>query len=159
MAKMKFEGLAEYEAQLLKVQELSRTAIGEAIYHGAKEIADAVKQNINALPVDNRTRVKEGLINGVSDVQKQGLIESFGIAKLQDDGGYVHVKLGFDGYNSVTTKSFPNGQPNSMIARSVNSGTSFRRQIPFVDNAVSQHKAAAEQKMKEQFDKVLSKAI
>lgn len=159
MAKMKFEGLAEYEAQLLKVQELSRTAIGEAIYHGAKEIADAVKQNINALPVDNRTRVKEGLINGVSDVQKQGLIESFGIAKLQDDGGYVHVKLGFDGYNSVTTKSFPNGQPNSMIARSVNSGTSFRRQIPFVDNAVSQHKAAAEQKMKEQFDKVLSKAV
>lgn len=159
MAKMKFEGLAEYEAQLMKVQELSKTAIGEAIYHGAKEIADAVKQNINALPVDNRTRVKEGLINGVSDAQKQGLIESFGIAKLQDDGGYVHVKLGFDGYNSVTTKSFPNGQPNSMIARSVNSGASFRRQIPFVDNAVSQHKAAAEQKMKEQFDKVLSKAV
>lgn len=159
MAKMKFEGLAEYEAQLLKVQELSNTAIGEAIYHGAKEIADAVKQNINALPVDNRTRVKEGLINGVSDAQKQGLIESFGIAKLQNEGGYVHVKLGFDGYNSVTTKSFPNGQPNSMIARSVNSGTSFRRQIPFVDNAVSQHKAAAEQKMKEQFDKVLSKAV
>lgn len=159
MAKMKFQGLEEYEAQLLKVQELSRTAIGEAIYHGAKEIADAVKQNINALPVDNRTRIKEGLLNGISDRQKQGLIESFGIAKLQNDGGYVHVKLGFDGYNSVRTKSFPNGQPNSMIARSVNSGTSFRRQIPFVDNAVSQHKAAAEEKMKEQFDKVLSKAI
>lgn len=159
MAKMKFEGLEEYEMQLMKVQEISRTAIGEAIYHGAKEIADAVKQNINALPVDNRTRVKEGLLNGVSDAQKQGLIESFGIAKLQNDGGYAHVKLGFDGYNSVKTKSFPNGQPNSMIARSVNSGTSFRRQIPFVDNAVAQHKAAAEKKMQEQFDDVLSKAI
>ena len=159
MAKLKFQGLEEYENQLLKVQELSKTAVGEAIYYGAKEIADAVKQNIYNLPIDNRSYVRNGMLNGVTEEQRQGLIDSFGVAKLQNDGGFIHVKLGFDGYNSVVTGPFPQGQPNAMIARSVNSGTSFRRQIPFVDEAVRQHKAAAEEKMKEQFDKVLSKAV
>jgi hypothetical protein len=69
------------------------------------------------------------------------------------------VKLGFAGYNSTITDKYPNGQPNSMIARSLQSGTSFRARIPFVDNAVSAKKSACEQKMIETFDKVLAKEM
>ena len=92
------------------------------------------------------------MLYGISEEQKQGLINGFGIAPMQNDNGYLHVKLGFDGYNSVKTKNYPNGQPNSVIARSVNSGTSFRQRIPFVDNAVSRAKAAAEEKMIKKLD-------
>lgn len=159
MAKLKFKGLEEYENQLLKLEEISRECIGQAIYEGAKEIADAVKVNINNLPIDER-RVKDGeMLNGVSSLQKVGLAQGFGIARLQNENGYIHVKLGFAGYNGVKTKQFPAGQPNSMIARSVNSGTSFRQKIPFVDNAVRQYKDAAEQAMVKKFDEALKKSI
>lgn len=159
MAKMKFKGLEEYEKQLLKLENISRECIGQAIYAGAKEVADAVKASIQNLPIDER-RVKNGeMLNGVSQAQRAGLIDGFGIAKLENDNGYVHVKLGFSGYNMVKTKQYPAGQPNSVIARSVNSGTSFRQRIPFVDDAVRQHKDAAEKAMIKTFDETLGKSI
>jgi len=159
LAKLKFRGLEEYEKQLLKLQNVSRECIGKAIYEGAGLVADRVKQGIHSLPIDER-HVRPGeQLTGISAKQKAGLIDGFGIAPLKDENGYLHVKLGFAGYNGVTTRQYPNGQPNSVIARSVNSGTSFRQQIPFVDNAVNASKAAAEQKMKETFDKALKSSL
>lgn len=159
MAKLKMQGLEKYEQQLLKLKDISREAIGQAIYDGAGIVADQVMANIQSLPVDERGYTKEGTLHGVTSLQKAGLAEGFGIAKLQDEGGYAHVKLGFNGYNGVKSKRYPNGQPNSMIARSVNSGSSFRDRIPFVDNAVSAKKSAAEQAMIKKFDSVISKAL
>ena len=159
MAKLKFEGLDEYEKQLLKLQSVSKECIGEAIFEGAAIIADAVKQNIASLPIDSRVVKKGEMLTGINEVQKAGLMEGFGIATMQNENGYMHVKLGFDGYNGMVTKKYPGGQPNSMIARSVNSGSSFRQRIPFVDSAVNAKKAAAEQKMKETFDKALQSSL
>lgn len=159
MAKLKMQGLEKYEQQLLKLKNISREAIGQAIYEGAGIVADQVMANIQSLPVDERGYTKEGTLHGVTSLQKAGLAEGFGIAKLQDEGGYAHVKLGFNGYNGVKSKRYPNGQPNSMIARSVNSGSSFRDRIPFVDNAVNAKKSAAEQAMIKKFDSVISKAL
>lgn len=152
MAKLKFKGLEEYEGKLLQLKNLSREMIGEAVFEGAGVVADAVKDAIGSIPVDNRYASGSTMLYGISEEQKQGLIDGFGIAPMQNDNGYLHVKLGFDGYNSVRTKAYPNGQPNSLIARSVNSGTSFRQRIPFVDNAVSRAKAAAEEKMIENIE-------
>ena len=152
MAKLKFKGLEEYEGKLLQLKNLSREMIGEAVFEGAGVVADAVKDAIGSIPVDNRYAGGSTMLYGISEEQKQGLIDGFGIAPMQNDNGYLHVKLGFDGYNSVKTKNYPNGQPNSLIARSINSGTSFRQRIPFVDNAVSRAKAAAEEKMIEKLD-------
>ena len=159
MAKLKMQGLEKYEQQLLKLKDISREAIGQAIYDGAGIVADQVMTNIQSLPVDERGYTKEGTLHGVTSLQKAGLAEGFGIAKLQDEGGYAHVKLGFNGYNGVKSKRYPNGQPNSMIARSVNSGSSFRDRIPFVDNEVNAKKSAAEQAMIKKFDSVISKAL
>lgn len=158
MAKLKFQGLEEYEAQLLKLQTVSRTCVGKAIYEGAKVVADAVKENIESIPIDRR-RVSKQMLTGITETQKQGLRDGFGIARIQNENGYVHVKIGFDGYNGATSQKYPNGQPNSVIARSVNSGTSFRQRLPFVDNAVNATKAAAEQKMKDTFDKTLKSSL
>ena len=99
------------------------------------------------------------MLNGITEAQKQGLRDGFGIARLQDDNGYLNVKLGFNGYNSQRSKSYPGGQPNSLIARSVNGGCSFRQRIPFVDNAVNQTRSAAEQKMKDKFDKAIGEVM
>lgn len=159
MANMKWQGLEEYELQLTRIRDASPECIGEAIHEGAGIIADAVRENINAIPVDNRFVRKGQMLTGISQPQKDGLLESFGIAPMQDDNGYINVKLGFDGYNGVKTKSYPNGQPNSVIARSVNAGTSFRVKIPFVDNAINAKKSEAENAIKNKFDEALERAL
>ncbi len=159
MAKLQFKGLEEYEAQLLKLRGLTEQMIGEAIYEGAAIVADEVKKGIESLPIDDRYATGGTMLHGITQEQKQGLLDGFGIASMQNENGYLHVKLGFNGYNSMKTKNFPNGQPNSMIARSVNSGSSFRQRIPFVDNAVNSAKSRAEEKMKQKLDEAIEKAI
>lgn len=159
MAKLKLRGLEEYEEKLLELRNMSREVIGEAVFEGAAVVADEVRRNIQALPVDDRFVRGADMLYGVSEAQKQGLLDGFGIAPLQDENGYLHVKLGFSGYNSVRTKNYPNGQPNAVIARSVNSGTSFRQRIPFVDTAVASARSQAEDKMKQKLDDAISEVM
>lgn len=143
MASWKFEGLDEYLRQLERLQGSSDQAIGKAIYEGAGVVARACAAAIKALPVSNQHDS-----NGITSVQKAGLIEGFGISHAQTDGYYRNVKLGFDGYNGQKTHKYPNGQPNSMIARSINSGSSYRRKNPFMDKATASSKSACEATMK-----------
>lgn len=159
MAKLKFSGLDEYVSQLKTLVTVSEVCIGRAVHDGAGVVADAMKAAIESLPIDERYVKSGNTLNGISSLQKKGLIEGFGIATLRNDNGYLNVKLGFDGYNGVKTKQFPSGQPNAMIARSINAGTSFRQRVPFIDNTVRQQKDACEKKMKETFDKELKKVI
>ncbi len=163
MAKFLFAGLEEYEKLLTKLStsESIRAVCGATIYAGADVVADAIRQGIDALPtVDHRTRgSKDHKIAGITPAQKQGLKEGFGITPMSNENGYYNVKLGFDGYNSVKTAKYSAGQPNSLIARSVNSGTSFRQKIPFVDQAARKAKPKAEELMGEAFDEALQKQM
>ena len=125
MAKITFPGLRDYELMLSKIEGVTDDMIGRAVYEGAGIVADAVKANIEALPIVTGYGTSENpLPGGVTAVQKAGLREGFGISKLQDDSGYLNVKLGFDGYNRTKTEKYPGGQPNQLVARGVESGTS-----------------------------------
>lgn len=143
MATWKFKGLDEYLRKLEQLQNSSDEAVGKAIYEGAGIVAKACASAIQSLPVNNQ--YGQG---GITSVQKAGLIEGFGISHAQTDGLYRNVKLGFDGYNGQKTKKYPNGQPNSLIARSINSGSSYRQKNPFIDRATSASRSACEAKMK-----------
>lgn len=154
MASWKFKGIDEYLRQLERLQGSSDQAIGKAIYEGAGVVAKACAAAIKALPVNNQYSS-----DGITSVQKAGLIEGFGVSHAQTDGLYRNVKLGFDGYNGQKTKNFPNGQPNSMIARSINSGTSFRRKNPFMDRATASSKATCEATMKRVIETEIQKVV
>ena len=154
MATWKFVGLDELVAEYNRVLNGEKDYIGKAVGAGAGIVADAVKTEIRGLPVNNQ--YNSGVI---TSVQKKGLIDGFGIARLQDDNGYLNVKLGFDGYNGQKTKKYPNGQPNSVIARSVNSGSSFRKKNPFVDRATRANKAKCEQVMERTINDEITKLI
>lgn len=163
MAKFKFIGLDGYMDTLSRLSsaETVKAICGATIYAGADIVADAIRAGIDGLPVvDHRQKGSESSqLGGITSAQKKGLQEGFGISPMAEENGYYNVKLGFDGYNSVKTKKYPNGQPNSMIARSINSGTSFRAKIPFVDSAVKQNKKKAEQAMKEKSDEEIRKVM
>lgn len=139
MAKISFPGLEQYERKLSTLFKNTDQIAGAAIYAGADIVADAIKRNIGTLPQ------KTG-------VTKRGLENSFGIAPLQDDRGYLNVKLGFDGYNE-------NGVANVLMARVFESGTSKVPKHPFVRPAVNASKKQAEAKMAEVLDAEIKKLM
>lgn len=141
------KGLDSYISYLQKIDAVTDEAIGEAVYEMAKVVADSVRSGIQALPtVSNEANIatyKKGY-SRLSDEEKQGLLDGFGVSPMQDDGGYINVKLGFDGYNSVKTKKYPKGQPNALIARVTESGSSYREKTPFIRPAVNAARKPAE---------------
>lgn len=144
-------GLTEYIAQLQKVADVD-AYLGKAVYEGASVVNDAVESALQALPVDDSYGNKSQKRNGLRTIEKEGLIKSYGIAKMQKDNGYWNVKLGFDGYNKL-------GKANAMIARSVISGTSFMQKNDFMSKAVRSSKSAAEEAMKAKIDQEISNII
>ena len=159
MAKITFKGLEEYELRLSRLSQGAEEIAGKAIYAGAAIVADAVRANIQRL--DARPD-REGLVAyqkkeppPLTQSQKQGLLDGFGVSSLQDDRGYLNVKLGFDGYNIVKTKKHPQGQPNVLIARVTESGSSYRQKTPFMRTAVNASRKEALEKGREAVDRVL----
>lgn len=142
MAKMFIgKGIDNYVQSLESLLNNSQGMIGQAVYEGAKIVADAVMDNINAIPVGRY---------GIRGYQKDGLIEGFGISKSQNSNGFINVKIGFEGYNVGPITD----QPNAMIARSLEKGTSWMKPIPFVTRAVNATKAAAEKAMADKLDEL-----
>lgn len=148
MATFQFGGIDNYIVQLNKLQQSTKDGVvGKTVYAGAAVVADSVRRAIQALPVGDGRARDGGLVDTVTLPQKAGLLDGFGVSRMKDDNGFVNVKLGFDGYNSTRTEKYPRGQPNALIARAVNSGTTFRKKTKFVDKAVNSAKKAAESAM------------
>lgn len=149
------KGLDNYIAYLQSINAVTDEMIGEAVYDMAKVVADKVRANIEALPaVSNAANIatyKQG-VSRLSEPEKQGLLEGFGVSAMQNDDGYMNVKLGFDGYNSIKTKKYPNGQPNALIARVTESGSSYRKKTPFIRPAVNAARKPAEKAGQEKID-------
>ena len=141
------KGLEKYIRQLGDLEFQSTEMTGKAVYKGAGIVADAIKKSIDDIP----ERVGKSP-KGIYKDQREGLKDGLGIAPMRNDNGYLNVKIGFDGYNSHVTKSFPKGQPNAMVARAVNSGTSFAQKDPFVDKTVRKVKQEAETAMQTVID-------
>lgn len=132
--------LEEYLQELQKLEKNSPEIIGKAVYNMADIVADEVKKGIESLPaVPDAEGLKAYQAKESPPLtysQKKGLLDSFGITRMQEDDGYYHVKLGFDGYNNVKTKTYPKGQPNVLIARVTESGSSIKEKHPFIRPAV-----------------------
>lgn len=158
MAKITFPGLADYELMLSKLEDGAKEIIGKAIYEGAGIVADEIKSSIQSLPiVRGYGTTTNKLPGGVTSAQKAGLIDGLGISSMQDDAGYLNVKIGFDGYNNTRTEKYPQGQPNQLVARGVESGTSWKQKKPFIRPAVNRAKKRAESEMARIIDEELEK--
>lgn len=154
------DGIANYIGQLERVSRATDEMVGRAVYEGADIIADEVRKNIENLPVSDAAGNSAEKVSGLRTIQKKGLLDGLGIARKQTSMGYVHVKVGFDGYNGLKTGIYKaKGQPNAMIARTFESGNSFTKKTPFVAPAVRDKREAAERKMAEVIDREISKLI
>lgn len=154
MAKVKVIGFDLFTEDIVRMANLTEEAVGHAIYDGANILANEVSAEIASLPIEgvNEYGTTHKPVRGIKIEQRNGLADSFGIARMRNEDGTWNVKMGFDGYNGLKTRNFPNGQPNALIARSLESGTSFRAKIPFISKAFNKAKQTAEQKMKTVFE-------
>ena len=133
-----FDSLEKVIDKFIIMEKGSEKVFKQGLYAGAGVVADEIKSRIESLPVQERKRTGYAPwipyknakapydeLNGITSYQKEGLINGFGIAEFRNDGGSISTAIGFDGYNSK-------GEPNQLIARSVESGSSIRKKHPFV---------------------------
>lgn len=145
MAKLTVKGLDKYISDLSQLSNAVDDDLGKAIYAGAQIVADAARAGIESIPVG-----KNPIKGEIEQVQKDGLLQGLGIASMQLKGTELNVKLGMDGYNAK-------GQPNSMILRSIEAGTSWGRPAnPVVKRAVNKTRRQAEQAMVKAFEEAIS---
>ena len=152
-------GLEEYLAQLQDLEENTEDIIKKGIYEGAAVVVSTIRNATASLPVNEGHGTPSHKLNGVSRIQKAGLLNGLGIAPMKEDGMGWNTKIGFDGYNRAKTKTWPNGQPNMMVARSIESGTSWMQKQPFMRKAEQGSRARCEAVMSETIDKEIKKLI
>lgn len=156
MAKMTIKS-SDVSTYLSSVGANISDAARAAVAAGAGVLADAVRQRLEALPEDdNRYLVPGDLFKGVPKEQKQDLLDSLGITPVKQDANLTYnAAVGFDGYGSTPTKTYPKGLPNQLLARSIESGSSVRRKTPFFRKAVDASEEAALEAMQAELDKHL----
>jgi hypothetical protein len=148
-------GFDELEKQLreLSDQKTINNTAKRAIYDGAGIVMDEVRANLEALPVSNDPH------KGIRADQKRGLLAGLGAAKMRDDGGLISTKTGIEGYNDHKTKKYPNGQPNAMIARSYESGTTLNKAYHPFSRAIRAARQKALAAMQAKFDEEIKKHV
>lgn len=162
MARISFGGAREYMAKLARLSALEKEQVlGPAVFAGAKVVADEVRNEIDAIPADPHWGRENRKTSGPFQSQKESLKNSLGIAPMQTDAkGYINVKIGFDGYNEHRTSTkWPKGEPNQMVARAIESGTSFMEGHPFIKTAVQNSRKAAVETMAKKVDEEIDKIM
>lgn len=152
--------MSEYISQLQKLSKVSNEVIGEGVYAMAGVVADSIREKLEALPTvtdqKNIISYRKGEKTHLSVTEKEGLLKGFGISPMRTDDGFVNVKLGFDGYNNVKTEAYPQGQPNSLIARITESGSSYRDKTPFIRKGINASKERALNEAKSVIDRKIN---
>lgn len=138
MAKIEFKGIEKYQKILAEIGNKSEKICKVAVYDGAAIVADAVRKNYDSYSHP----YSEG----------NGLIDSMGLSKMQNDSGYVNTKLGFFGY-------LKDGKPAALVAAAMESGTSHQSKKPFVRTAVKRVKASAQNAMKKTLDEQIERIM
>lgn len=168
---------AEMEKYVKNLEAFANATDGmlkATIYPGAKVMADEMREAIRELPEitvqtrkrkgsnvkrpkDTRKRTGKKRQAGITKVEKEGLLEGLGITSMRYNGSLLNAKIGMDGYNKHITEKWPKGHPNAMVARSLESGTSFRQKTPFIAPTAQKFKDKAERNMAKEFDEQVKK--
>ena len=164
MAKFQMQGINQYLDQLRKLEKGTDTVCKAAIYAGAGVLADGIRQELKSdtLVISDKAAMaawNENKQTYISEKQRKGLLESLGVTPIRDKFGIFDAKIGFDGYNDIKTERWPNGQPNALIARACESGSSAMLKQPFIRPTEKRLKNAVYQAMDEAADKETQKII
>lgn len=163
MAKITFKNQSDYFLKLkqLETHFVKDTSLEKAVHEGAGIIADEIRKNLESLP-EEQFRYLDTFwgeyFGNVPTGQKIDIVEGFGLTPIEkDSSGFLHTKAGFEGYGDFPTKEYPQGVPNALIARAIESGSSVRDKRPFVRPAIKAKQKEAIKAMEESIDNDIKK--
>lgn len=163
MAKFEYRGIKQYIDMLKGLDGNARELCEKVTYAGARIVANEIKKNLKNLETVTDAEAlaawRERRPTKISVAQKNDLIKSMGIAPITDKYGVIGTKIGWDGYNWVTTRRWWNGQPNRLIANVCESGSTAMLKQPFVRPAVERTKKEALAEMAKTADAEIKKII
>lgn len=151
MAKSKVIGIDNWTTTINEISIDSEKMASAAVYQGAGVITDGLRAAIQKLSARSGGYGRYWI--GVTDEERQGLLDGLGITQHKKNDGIVSTKIGFDGYNAYKTKKYPQGHPNSMVARTLETGTSWLHKTPFIAPTVRRLKESAVAAMQAELDK------
>lgn len=146
-----------YLDELKQMQDAIVPICKMGLYDGARAALDAVLAEIDDIP--DRRYTNSGMARGLTKSDKEDLRAGLGISRMRDVEGQVSVKIGFDGYGSHSTPTWPNGVPVAMIARAICRGTSWLEKYDFIGKAMGKSRAKIEDKISNRIDYQIQKTI
>ena len=152
------EGLEELNRTLAQLGEKAQDVAKGALYDGAGIVADAFTSAVNRINTEPFKYARNGEMRLPSPEEKQALIGRVGIAKFKVTGGSVDTLIGITeagGYTMI------NGRKKAvrLIARSINSGTSFMKKQPVFRQAKTMCEQAAVGAVAEKAEKMFDEII
>lgn len=142
----KLEELDALERRFSLLASEATTIAKRSLYDGAAVAADSLRVSVNGLSRVSDAEAIQAHRTGTPTIlsvsQKNGLRKGLGISPMKVKGKAISVKVGFDGYNSVKTKRWPDGQPNQMVAASCEHGSTAMVEQPFIRPTFESHRAS-----------------
>lgn len=158
MASLKADGVADVAVMFGKAAQAGTPIAKMAVYDGARVMADEIRREIGALPVDKERHLKPGEKYAVITARdKKDLAAHLGITKITNTGSGTRAVIGFAGYGSKHTKKYKNGLPMALLARSLMKGTEVRKKSAFIERAIGAASEKAQSAMVETAEKAIAK--
>lgn len=157
MARMTFKAGDEYALKLTALGVQSEEIAIKAIESGAGIVTNEIRKNLTANLNDPESASRNGRVQFKNFYNKTSgsLFESLGITPVErDKDGILQAKIGFGDPDYD-----PNGVPNVLKARVMESGSSTIRKRPFVRPAVNATRKAAQEEMQRIIDEEIEKIM
>ena len=150
------EGLTEVSEMLAKLGDRAQEVASGALFDGAGVVADAYRRAVESIRTEPFRGKRDHRLP--SPEEKNALIGKTGIAKFSRDGGEVNTVIGISGSAGYADIA-GNKRAVRLIARSINSGTSFMQKQPVFRKAVNDSRTAAERAIASRAEKEFEKII
>ena len=155
---IKTDGLKELSEMLTRLGNKAEDVASGALYDGAGIVADAFNQAINRIQTEPFRYAAGGRKRKPSPEEKAVLQGKSGVARFRKNGSEVDTMIGISakaGYVNL------NGKPKAvrLIARSINSGTSFMNKQPVFRQAKSQAQGPAKAAIVAKAEEMLNEII
>lgn len=143
---IKTDGMEELNRMMAQLGERAYDVASGALFDGAGIVADAMKSAINRIVTEPFNYVADPDSVGkryASPDEKAALLGKSGIAKFDKTGDGVDTVIGVSGAAGYANVG---GKPKAvrLIARSINSGTSFMHKQPVFREAKSRSQSPAQ---------------
>lgn len=139
----KVEGMDQLLSNFGKLRETAQKVAAEALYEGAGVMADAVSQAVRGIETKRMKYPAPEDKQRMPSPEEKEILENarHGVAKFRNNGNEIDTSVGFQNSGYAVLKG--RVVPVSVIANSINSGTSFMKKQPFLRKAFNQNKAKA----------------